>query len=132
MRERGRKMGLCSTSFPSGSSLKSATSPRSSGTEYRPLGVGPSSPNIYASEAECDKILGILNRLVARLHEVVQSMGGHTKLPARGGWSQFASAACGGSHTAAVVNDDDVETQVGAEASSSESSDDNFEDTSGA
>ena len=89
-------------------------------------------PNVYASEAECDKILGILNRLVARLHEVVQSMGGHAQLPATGGWSQFAAAACDDPLTAAVVSDDDVETQVGAEASSSESSDDDLDDTSGA
>lgn len=33
-------------------------------------------PNVYASEAECDKTLGILKRLVARMHEVVQLMGG--------------------------------------------------------
>jgi hypothetical protein len=87
-------------------------------------------PNVYASEAECDKILGILKRLVARMHEVVQLMGGPTHLPAMGGWSQFAVYASRGTDVAAVVTvDDDVDTQVGAEASSSESSDDDFEDT---
>ena len=85
-------------------------------------------PNVYASEAECDKILGILSRLLARMHEVVQLMGGPTHLPATGGWSQFAVYASRGTDVA-VTGDDDVDTQVGAEASSSESSDDDFEDT---
>lgn len=87
-------------------------------------------PNVYASEAECDKILGILSRLLARMHEVVQLMGGPAHLPATGGWSQFAVYASRGTDVAvAVTGDDDVDTQVGAEASSSESSDDDFEDT---
>jgi hypothetical protein len=87
-------------------------------------------PNVYASEAECDKILGILTRLVARMHEVVQLMGGPSHLPATGGWSQFAVYARRDTDVAAAATvDDDVDTQVGAEASSSESSDDDFEDT---
>lgn len=87
-------------------------------------------PNVYASEGECDKILGILKRLLARMHEVVLLMGGPAQLPSIGGWTQFAAAANRGAATAvAVTEDDDVDTQVGAEASSSESSDDDFEDT---
>ena len=82
-------------------------------------------PTHTASEAECSKILGILERLVARLHDVVQQMGGPASLPVTGGWMQFAEATKGPIVEATVVVDDDeVDTQVGAEASSSESSDD--------
>jgi hypothetical protein len=82
-------------------------------------------PNVYASEAECGKTLGILERLIARLYEVVEQMGGPASLPATGGWMQFAEAAKGPIVAAiAVVSDDEIDTQVGEEASSSESSDD--------
>ena len=82
-------------------------------------------PNVYASEAECGTIIGILERLVARLYEVVEQMGGPASLPATGGWTQFAEAAKGPIVVAIpVVSDDEIDTQVGEEASSSESSDD--------
>jgi len=77
--------------------------------------------NMYASEAECDRILDILRRLLQRLHEVVSRMGGPDKLPAVGGWKVFADAAgC----TDVIIGNAEVDAQVGAEASSSESDDD--------
>jgi hypothetical protein len=73
--------------------------------------------NVYASEAECDKVLGILKCLVARMHEVVQLMGGPTHLPATGGWSQFAVYASRGTDVAAVVTVDGPRLSTDAMAS---------------
>jgi hypothetical protein len=78
--------------------------------------------NAYASEAECDRVLDILRRLLQRLHEVVAKMGGADKLPAVGGWKAFAEAS--GCTDAVSFGDDVVDQHVGAEASSSESDDD--------
>ena len=78
--------------------------------------------NAYASEAECGRILDILRRLLKRLHEVVTKMGGPSRLPAAGGWQAFADAA--GYAGDATFGDDEIDRQVGAEASSSESDDD--------
>ena len=55
-------------------------------------------------------------------HEVVTKMGGPSRLPAAGGWQAFADAA--GYAGDATFGDDEIDRQVGAEASSSESEDD--------
>ena len=49
-------------------------------------------------------------------------MGGPSRLPAAGGWQAFADAA--GYAGDATFGDDEIDRQVGAEASSSESEDD--------